>query len=65
VTVSGGLLRGEFGDYIRISTTDGAIIAQSGESQTLSHTFESDTAFILEFSAANGDIVQAGVTCGS
>ncbi|MAU08904.1 MAG: hypothetical protein CL607_03715 [Anaerolineaceae bacterium] len=65
VTVSGGLLRGEFGDYIRISTTDGAIITQSGESQTLSHTFDSDTAFILEFSAANGDIVQAGVTCGS
>ncbi|MCA9893904.1 MAG: SH3 domain-containing protein [Anaerolineae bacterium] len=64
VSVSGGLLRGEFGDYIRISTTDGAVLAQSGDSQMLSYIFESDTAFALEFSAANGDIVQAVVTCG-
>lgn len=65
VTTNGGMFRGEYGDYIRLTDSNDVILAQSGESTSLSYTFTADTTFTIGFSAANGDTVQATITCAS
>lgn len=64
VGTQGGLLRPEYGDYIRIVDESGEVLAGSGEGRTLAYTFQQNRNFRLEFSAANGDVVVMSVRCG-
>ena len=62
-TTQGGDLRPEFGAYIRLIDSSGAVVASSGEERTLSLTFTADTVFEARFSAANGNTVIVAAGC--
>jgi uncharacterized protein YgiM (DUF1202 family) len=64
VETQGGLLRPEYGDYIRIVNDSDETLAGSDEGRTLAYTFQQNQNFRLEFSAANGDVVVMSVRCG-
>ncbi|MGB7341628.1 MAG: SH3 domain-containing protein [Phototrophicaceae bacterium] len=59
----GGLLRPEFGAYIRLIADDGSEITNSGENRSLTVTFDTDVVFEARFSAANNDTVVMAVSC--
>ena len=63
IGTEGGLFRGEFGDYIRITDAAGISLARSGEARALDFTFNEATTFQLDFSAANNDNVSARISC--
>lgn len=62
-TSQGGMLRPEFGDQIRLTASDGTIIANSSDGRSLTVTFDTDTSFEARFSAANGDAVVMAASC--
>ncbi|MEM9955336.1 MAG: hypothetical protein AAF846_27280 [Chloroflexota bacterium] len=59
----GGMLRPEFGSYIKLITEDGTELATSGESVSLTYTVTADTVFEARFSAANNDLVVVAASC--
>jgi hypothetical protein len=63
VTTQGGILRPEFGDYIKLIGEDGAVLANSGEGRQVQATFDQTRTFIARFSAANGDLIVMEVVC--
>lgn len=63
VIAFGGLLRPEFGDFIRIADGEGNAIAQSADRSELVFTFTTPTSFRLLFSAANGQTITANIAC--
>lgn len=63
IETTGGDMRPEFGDYIRINDASGNTIARSGDVRTLNYTFTADTTFGLQFSAANGNEVTSVIAC--
>ncbi|MGB1286011.1 MAG: hypothetical protein ACPG7F_05720 [Aggregatilineales bacterium] len=52
-----------YGDYLRLVSLDGNILAQSGGDTALAYTFPAATSFTLEFAAANGDFVVMTAEC--
>lgn len=63
INSQGGMLRPEFGAYIRLITEDGTELANSGENRSLTFTFNADATFEARFSAANNDTVVMAVSC--
>ncbi len=62
--VSGGTFQPSFNNFIRLNAVTG-IVAQSGDQRTLTHTFQTDTAFSASFSSQAGETLTVTVRCGS
>lgn len=61
--VSGGTFQPSFNNFIRLNAVTG-IVAQSGDQRTLTHTFQTDTAFSASFSSQAGETLTVTVRCG-
>jgi hypothetical protein len=61
--VSGGTFQPSFNNFIRLNAVTG-IVAQSGDQQVLTHTFQADTAFSASFSSQAGETLTVTVRCG-
>lgn len=62
--VSGNTFQPAFNNFIRLNAVTG-IVAQSGDQRTLTHTFQTDTAFSASFSSQAGETLTVTVRCGS
>ncbi|GAB1420156.1 hypothetical protein MASR2M15_02380 [Anaerolineales bacterium] len=63
LSVSGGQFRSEFGDYIRLQTVDGLILAQSANKTELTYTADETVKFLILLSAAQGDKLSLTIQC--
>ena len=64
ISARGGSFQPLFGDYIRLNSVLG-VLARSGQEQSLTHTFATDSAFSLLISASAGNTVTVRVRCGA
>lgn len=62
-SVQGAVMRGEYGDYIRLTLEDGSTLAGSGDSPFMTVTFNEAVRFNTNVSATNGDFVILTVSC--
>lgn len=64
IEVLGGTFQSGLGHFIRLLSVQG-ILAQSGDQQQLTYTFEQDTRFNVSVSAKAGDNLIVTVTCNN
>jgi hypothetical protein len=50
-------------DAIRLVTPDGAVLAVSGPSQVLTHTFPDDAGFVIELAFGSGPVPSLSIQC--